>query len=98
MGKYGSGVSMKAVIAMEVESVSDILARSGLSDEERQDILDTVKEMAYQWCSSNATSCAMESAAQKILTSEQFNAWNSTVVHDDMGVRDTKMKETWPFE
>ena len=98
MGKYGSAVSMKDVIEMEVAEVTDILSRSKLTEEERTDIIDSLKEMAYQWCSSNATACAMEQSAKQFMTDVQFHEWTSSVVQDKSGIRQRKMHETYPFE
>lgn len=58
MSKYGSGVRMKQVIVTETEMVESILRKSNLSQEDIQTVMDAFREMAYQWCTSNASACA----------------------------------------
>ena len=95
MGKYGSAVSMKDVIEMEVSEVTDILSRSKLTEEECTDIIDSLKEMAYQWCSSNAHACAFESAVKSMLSEEDYQNLAWAVIHG--GMQEKKMAETYPF-
>ena len=95
MSKYGSAVSMKDAITMEVAEVEEILSRSNLQDEEKEAIVDSLKEMAYQWCSSNAHACAFESAVKSMLSEEDYQNLAWAVIHG--GMQEKKMAETYPF-
>ena len=95
MGKYGNGVSMKSAIETEVKEVTDILNRSNLGEEDKNIIIDALKEMAYQWCNSNAFGCAMEK-----LIKEQCPDMTDMMIMEKLlkdGIREKKMKETFPF-
>lgn len=95
MGKYGNGVLMKDAIKMDVEQVIDILDRSNLSDEDKSEIVDTVEELAYQWCHSNAFACAMEQIISADMSESEFVQFGQKVMNSPV-VMD-KMQETFPF-
>lgn len=95
MSKYGPGVSMKTVITEEVRSVQEILDKSNLSNEEKKAVIDSVKEMAYQWCQANAGACAIEEAAEKILTPVKWQEITLAAMTGSMSA--IKMAETYPF-
>ena len=96
MSKYGNGIGMKKVISAEVEHVRDILSQNTLSDKDREDVMDILKEFAYQWCSSNAAACAIESAYRKLCPSdEDMHALCSEIMSS--GVRDQVFDKTYPF-
>lgn len=96
MGKYGSGVSMKTVIELEVREVEGILDYYKLPQEEKAQVIDALKEMAYQWCSSNATACALEDAVMKFCNDETAqNVLREAVAG---GVREHQFAATYPFE
>ena len=65
MSKYGSGASIKTVIESELAAVEEILERSSLTEQDRELITDSLKEMAYQWCTANATACALDRLLEK---------------------------------
>lgn len=77
MGKYGSGVSMKSVIEMEVAEVEGILDRNHIAEIDKKAVLDALKEMAYQWCQSNAGSCAVEA----VLKERYKDTWDDMIKH-----------------
>jgi len=94
MSKYGSGVSMRTVIESEVREAEQILKESGLSEDGKEQIIDMLKEMAYQWCAANASACSFEGAVKekypdefKILLSESIRS----------GIKEQKIAETYPF-
>ena len=96
MSKYGPGVSMKTVITEEVAAVQNILNRSNLSEEDKKSVIDTVKEMAYQWCMANANACAIEDAAKDVLPDPV--TWQTIALTTmNKGVAAIKMAETYPF-
>ena len=95
MGKYASGTDMKTVITSEVADVQKILARSNLCAEDKKAVINAMKEMAYQWCSSNASACAMESEVTKLYGADGAAAIAKGVIHN--GVYEAKMADTYPF-
>jgi hypothetical protein len=96
MGKYGSAVSMKDVIRMEVEEVEEILKGTKMPDEDKTRIVDALKEMAYQWCSCNASACAFEGAVKSLLPNKDYENLIRSVIHG--GMIEKKMVETYPFQ
>lgn len=60
MGKRGPGVSIADHVELERKSIREILDRNGVTGEDRQSIVDSFEEAAYQWCRANALACAME--------------------------------------
>lgn len=95
MGKYGNGVSIKDAIKMGVERTIDILDRSNLSDEDKSEIVDIVKELAYQWCSTNAFACALEEVATANMSTEEFVRFGKFVMESPTIHK--RMMETYPF-
>lgn len=47
MSKYGNSVSMRTVIESEVNEVNGILEKSSLSKEQKEQVVDAMKEMAF---------------------------------------------------
>lgn len=87
---------MKTVIELEVEEVEGILDNNNLPEEEKAQVIDALKEMAYQWCSSNATACALEDAVMKFCNDETAqNVLREAVAG---GVREERFVATYPFE
>jgi hypothetical protein len=96
MGKYGSGAAMKEVIRVEFERVENILNTVEIPEKEKQDILDIVKEFAYQWCSSNAAACAIESAYKRLHPNdEDMHSLCQEVLSN--GIREQVFNTTYPF-
>lgn len=95
MGKYATGTTMKEVIQSEVQGVTAILARSGLPKEDQKAVTDALKEMAYQWCSSNAMACAMENAAKQRMSEDEYAELCKAAIHS--GIQEQKMKDTYPY-
>ena len=87
---------MKSAIEMEVEEVTEILNKYQLSQEDKEAVLNALKEMAYQWCQSNAGACLMEELVQERLTQEQYTELVKAYIHDTKGYRMQKMLDTYP--
>ena len=96
MGKYGPGTLMKTVITEETKMVHETLQRSNLSEEDQSNIMNAFREMAYQWCDANATTCAVEDAVTSIYGEKVMEAVTTTAMTS--GVHERKMAETYPFE
>ena len=95
MGKYGSGVSMKSMMRMEMADVTEALDRSNISAEDRKIVTDALMEAFYQMARINATACAFEEyimAADKELFLQTANPARS------MAAVMKKMEETYPEE
>ena len=58
--KDGNGVSMKSALQMEMEEITRVLEKYGLDDPDKETVISSFKEISYQWCLSNAHSCALE--------------------------------------
>lgn len=87
---------MKTVIELEVEEVEGILDNNNLPEEEKAQVIDALKEMAYQWCSSNAIACALEDAVMKFCNDETAkNVLREAVVGR---AREEKFVATYPFD
>lgn len=95
MSKYASGTSMKTVITSEIAEVEAILRKSNLCAEDKKTVIDAMKEMAYQWCSSNASACAMETAVANLYGEAGLVAVGNDMIKN--GVRDQKMSTSYPF-
>ena len=89
-----AGISMKTVIETKYEGVKSILDKSNLSDEDKEQVLDYFKEMAYQWCNSNAMACATEDAVQKLCPNVDYAKIFTVIISS--GVREKKIAETLP--
>lgn len=95
MGKHGPGASMKGVILQECKTAENLLKKSNLTKDEQKEIMDIIKEMAYEWCSANAGACAIEEAARKLLGPEKSPELFQEFLKS--GVKQRKMYETFPF-
>ncbi len=95
MGKYESGVSMKTVIKDEVGNVNRILVNKNVPDKDRNAVIDAIKEMAYQWCASNASACAVEQAVKNVCGNEKYEETVKASIRN--GVMEQKMLETYPY-
>ncbi|MBQ6121889.1 MAG: hypothetical protein IJI59_09125 [Clostridia bacterium] len=95
MGKYGSGVSMKDTMLMEMADVNEALDRSNISPEDRKIVTDALMEAYYHWAHTNAVACVFEEyiqAADKDLFMEAVNPARSI----DAVMK--KLAETYPEE
>ncbi len=95
MGKYGPGVSIKTVITQEAKLVQEILDKGNLSEEDKDTVMGSFKEMAYQWCQANATACAIEDAAKDVVDAATWQMIEMEAVRN--GLQGIKMAETYPF-
>lgn len=94
MAKYGNA-SMRTVIEAEIANVCAILAKSNLSEEDKEYVVDAVKEMAHQWCASNASACAMEKAFKDAYPDYDMMGLVNAMMYS--GVYEETMKKTCPF-
>ena len=89
---------MKTVIISELEVIQKAIAHSNMGDEDAENIERAFLEIAYQWCSSNASFCAFDA----LLKEEHSETWNA-LMHSFLRSRVynetymTKMKDTYPF-
>lgn len=96
MGKYGSGVSMKTAIELDVKEVEGVLDKYNVAEEDRETVLSVVKEMAYQWCHTNACFCAVEDIVLEEIGDKKYLEVTKKFMRDPGKVFD-KMRETYPF-
>lgn len=95
MSKYASGTSVKTVIKNEVKAISAILKKPKLSKEDKADIVDAFKEISFQWCTANATSCAVEQAILTLYGEEERTKVIKEAIRN--GVHEEVMDRTWPY-
>ncbi len=88
MGKYGPGASMKTMLKAEADGIKRILDKSDLNKWEKQVIMDAYKEVAYQWCKTNAVACAVEKLCSPEPPKFASLEWNNEI--------SDKMHDTFP--
>lgn len=101
MGKYGSWVGMKSVIEMEVDEIKSILHPYNINQKDMRDVLDIVKNMAFEWCRANASARAGEEWAKDHLSEEAYNNYLKLLIPTSLdNYQDTYKKmlgETYPW-
>ena len=99
MGKYGSGVSMKDVIRMEVEDARSALEHEQVDEDVISYVLDILTNMAYNWCESNAAARAVELWVKDNLSEEQYKDYLTCLIQPEYyEERATVFEETFPEE
>ncbi len=96
MSKYGNGFSIKEVIIAEVKNTENLLAKSNLTQADKTEILDSLKEMAYQWCEANSAACVMEYCISKILSKEDYERVSKAIIENMLIEKNTA--KTYPFD
>jgi hypothetical protein len=97
MGKYGSGVSMKSMLETEMKEIQAVLQKYDMSDEDKKIIINAYKEVAYQWCSSNANACACEKQITAAIGLEKQMKYINISSPEFNNAVYIKMKETYPW-
>ena len=59
LGPYRDAMPMHRLIENEGKILENILKSRRVSDDNRREAMSIYKELAYQWCSSNAYLCAL---------------------------------------
>lgn len=101
MGKYASGTSMRNIILQETQKVEMLLRSSNLAEPAQEMVLSAFRQMAYNWCGSNAYSCAIVEAAKSLYGADAETEIGRELIHMSRSgndVRGRKMQETYPFE
>lgn len=99
MGKYGSGVSMKDVIRMEVEDAKSALEHEEVDEDVISYVLDILTNMAYNWCTANAAGRAVEKWAQDNLSEDLYKDYLTCLVQPEYNEEQwTVFEETFPEE
>ena len=97
MSKYGSGVSMKSHLSSELKEAQQILNKSNLSEEDKESVLSTIREIAYQWCTSNASACAIEELWKEKFPKEYEEMMQTFLKSNTFHrVYQQKLQETFP--
>lgn len=99
MSKYGSGISIKEYLTLEVESIKDILNHSQLSEEHQSEIISSFKELAYQYCKANGLACVLEDIVNKYRKELGSDSESNDLVWAVIigKLTDQKVSETYPF-
>lgn len=104
MSKYGSGVSMKSAIQMEIDEIKSILHPYDIDKDDLREVLDIVKEMAYQWCTSNAAGRAIDEWMKDNVSEDEYNKFVTLLIpngrHMDKYYEtyEKVIQETYPFD
>lgn len=101
MGKYASGTSMRSIILQETQKVEMLLRSSNLAAPAQEMVLSAFRQMAYNWCDSNAYSCAIIEAAKSLYGEDMEDKIGHEIIcmsRSGNDVRGRKMMETYPFE
>ena len=104
MSKYGSGVSMKSAIQMEIDEIKSILHPYDIDKDDLSEVLDIFKEMAYQWCTSNAAGRAIDEWMKDNVSEEEYNKYVTLLIpngrHLDkyFETYERVIQETYPFD
>lgn len=85
--------SMKEAMRMDMEEVKAALDRTNITDEDRKTVIDTLKEVFYQWAQSNASACVMEDYIREHADYKEF--MKHFIHHGEM---EKKIAETYPEE
>lgn len=101
MGKYGSGVGMKDMIEMEFDEIKSILHPYKLGKQDEEELLGIVKNLAYEWCCSNACARAVEEWAKDHMSEEMYKKYVCLLIPTHLdNYHDTYVKvmsETYPW-
>lgn len=95
MSKYGSGISMKAMLEAEMDEIR--YAMKDLPKINQEIVAEAYKALAFQFCQSNAFACFMEDIIKQIMTEEQYNRFVKLMMHNATGYTTEKMLETYPW-
>ena len=98
MGKYGSGVSMREVIELELNEISEALDRGKMTFDDAEVVKDAYLEACFRWCNTNAVFCAFE----EFVHEKHPDVWEELLhgfLHDATYQRtyQKKMQATWPY-
>lgn len=95
MGKYGSGVSMKDMMRMEMAEVKAVLNRSAVSPNDRKIVTGALKQAFYLYANCNALSCVFEDN----IMAEDMELFNRAAnPARNMEAVQRKLMETYPEE
>ena len=86
---------MKTVLLMEMEEIKEAIR--DLPREEQKAVTDAYKELAYQFCETNAHACFAEELLHQLMTEEQLTAYTKFYLHSFMPYETQKMLETFPW-
>ena len=104
MSKYGSGVSMKSAIQMEIDEIKSILHPYDIDKDDLSEVLDIFKEMAYQWCTSNAAGRAIDEWMKDNVSEEEYNKYVTLLIPNGRHMNkyyetyERVIQETYPFD
>lgn len=97
MSKYGSGVSMKNMMLMEMEDVTKILDKYNMTAEDKKAITDALKEAFFQWASTNARFCQYEELFKQAYGEKaMMKIFKLLIISEPYFAQ--KMNETYPEE
>ena len=87
--------SIKKAVAQKTESAEIILDECGINQEDKERLLDIIKGLAFEWCSSNAHAKAMEYAMISIYPDLDIMAFTKLML--ESAVYDETLMDTYPY-
>ena len=93
MAKYGNGIGIKSMLEQELNEITEILCKYEVSDEDGDKIVGAYKELAFQFCRMNASSCSFEEMLKEYMNDSDIFRKYLTLEAD----RYQKMEETYPW-
>lgn len=93
MAKYGNGISIKSMLEMELNEITEILCKYEVSDEDGDRIVGAYKELAFQFCTMNASACSFEEILKTYLSGPEI--FRRYLILEPS--RHQKMEETYPW-
>ena len=97
MSKYGSGVSMKSMMEMEMEEVEKVLDKYNVSKKDRAVVTDALKEAFFQWCHTNAMACYTDEMFRQMVGDKSYNEFCKMVMWNFTPYEIEKMKQTYAW-
>ena len=97
MGKYGSGVSMKSMMEMELKEIENACNKYKMIEEDASVITDAYKEICYQWCTTNAMACYMEDMFVQMFGEDAYTQFCKTIMWNFAPYQTEKLIDTFPW-
>lgn len=95
MGKYGNGVSMKSAMLQVMADVVAALDRSNITSDDREIVLDALKNAFFMYAQTNAAACAFEENVMTMSKTVYSNAGRPEYIAKTMM---KKLQETYPSD
>lgn len=86
---------MKSMLEQELEEIKEAIKT--LPTAKQRVVIDAYKELAFQWCQTNAFACFTEEVIRQIMTEEQYRDYTRFIVLNATPYTTQKMLDTYPW-